>query len=153
MITKAIVTGGAGFIGANLVDRIADEGATVLVVDDLSCGRLARLIDARATGNVAFHQADIRQPELVDLFARFQPEVVFHLAAQIDARRSVIEPALDTSVNLVGTVNVLQSAVEAGASRVVFASSGGAQFGTTDRLPTPRPSPAGPSPPTGWPRA
>jgi UDP-glucose 4-epimerase len=149
MITRAVVTGGAGFIGATLVDRIADEGAEVLVVDDLSGGRLARLIDARATGNVTFHQADIRQPELVDLFARFQPEVVFHLAAQIDARRSVVEPALDTSVNLVGTVNVLQSAVEAGASRLVFASSGGAQFGTTSRLPTPESEPRRPESPYG----
>jgi UDP-glucose 4-epimerase len=149
MLTRAVVTGGAGFIGATLVDRIADEGAQVLVVDDLSGGRLARLIDARATGNVTFHQADIRQPELVDLFARFQPEVVFHLAAQIDARRSVVEPVLDTSVNLVGTVNVLQSAVEAGASRVVFSSSGGAQFGTTDRLPTPETEPRRPESPYG----
>jgi len=149
MITRAVVTGGAGFIGATLVERIADEGAEVLVVDDLSSGRLARLIDARATGNVTFHQADIRQPELVDLLSRFGPEVVFHLAAQIDARRSVVEPVLDTSINLVGTVNVLQSAVEAGASRVVFSSSGGAQFGTTDHLPTPETEPRRPESPYG----
>ncbi|MBA2338348.1 MAG: GDP-mannose 4,6-dehydratase [Acidimicrobiia bacterium] len=149
MITRAVVTGGAGFIGANLVERIADEGADVLVVDDLSSGRLVRLIDARATGNVNFHQADIRQPEIVDLLAKFAPEVVFHLAAQIDARRSVVEPVVDASINVVGTVNVVQAAVEAGASRVVFASSGGAQFGTTDTLPTPETEPRRPESPYG----
>ncbi len=137
MITKALVTGGAGFIGANLVNRLVDDGAEVLVVDDLSTGRLERLAEARTAGSVVFHQIDIRKPEVGDLADRFRPEVVFHLAAQIDARHSVVDPVNDASINLVGGVNVMRAAVQSGAARFVFGSSGGASFGTTDVLPTP----------------
>ncbi len=137
MITRALVTGGAGFIGSNLVSRLVDDGADVLVIDDLSSGRLERLVDARLEGRVAVHQMDIRQPEFADVADRFGPEIVFHLAAQIDARQSVVDPVFDASVNVVGGVNVMRAAVDAGASRIVFASSGGASFGTTDVIPTP----------------
>jgi UDP-glucose 4-epimerase len=137
MITKALVTGGAGFIGANLVNRLVDDGAEVLVVDDLSTGRLERLADSRARGGVTFHQIDIRKPEILDLADRFEPEVVFHMAAQIDARHSVVDPVNDASINIVGGVNVMRAAVAAGARRFVFASSGGASFGSTDVVPTP----------------
>ncbi len=149
MITKAIVTGGAGFIGANLVTRLADEGTDVLVVDDLSSGRLERLTEARTSGRLTFHQLDVRESLLHDLMDRFRPEVVFHLAAQIDARRSVVEPVLDASINVVGAVNVLQAAADAGVPRFVFASSGGAQFGSTDNLPTPETEPRRPESPYG----
>ena len=137
MITKAAVTGGAGFIGANLVDRLIDDDAEVLVIDDLSSGRLERLSVARQTGQMSMHQLDIRAPELVDVLDRFQPEVVFHHAAQISVRASVDDPVRDASINVVGTVNVLRAAVDAGATRVVFASSGGAMFGDTGVFPTP----------------
>ena len=136
MITKAVVTGGAGFIGANLVDRLVDDGAEVLVIDDLSRGRLDRLADARQTGRISLHQLDIRAPELGDVLNRFEPEVVFHHAAQIDVRKSVADPVHDASVNVVGTVNVLKAAAEAGAQRFVFASSGGATFGDVEQIPT-----------------
>ncbi len=134
--TKAIVTGGAGFIGSNLVDRLVDDGVDLLVVDDLSSGSLSRIADARRRGNVVSHQMDIRAAELKDLFVGFGPEVVFHLAAQLDVRASVADPMFDADVNVVGTVNVLNAASAAGAERVVFASSGGATFGDTDRIPT-----------------
>ena len=137
MISRALVTGGAGFIGANLVDRLIDDGAEVLVVDDLSHGKLERLAEARRQGHVRIHQMDIRDTELHGLAQRFEPEVVFHLAAQIDVRRSVTEPGLDASINVAGTVNVLAAAVSAGTTQFVFASSGGAMFGNAERFPTP----------------
>jgi UDP-glucose 4-epimerase len=136
-ITKAVVTGGAGFIGSNLVNRLVDEGTEVLVVDDLSTGTLSRLSEARRRGRVHVHQMDIRAPELRDAFIGFAPQVVFHLAAQIDVRASVADPITDASINVLGTINVLLAARDAGVDRVVFASSGGATFGDTDVIPTP----------------
>jgi len=136
-ITKAVVTGGAGFIGSNLVNRLIDEGTEVLVVDDLSTGMLSRLAEPRRRGRVHFHQVDVRASELRDVFIGFAPEVVFHLAAQIDVRASVADPLADASVNVLGTINVLLAARDAGVDRVVFSSSGGATFGDTDTIPTP----------------
>jgi len=136
-ITRAVVTGGAGFIGSNLVNRLVDEGAEVLVVDDLSTGTLSRLAGPRSRGRVHVHQIDVRAPELRDAFIGYAPEVVFHLAAQIDVRASVANPVADASVNVLGTINVLLAARDSGADRVVFASSGGATFGDTDHIPTP----------------
>ncbi len=136
-ITRAVVTGGAGFIGSNLVNRLIDEGTEVLVVDDLSSGSLSRLAEPRRRGRVHFHQIDVRAPELREAFIGFAPEVVFHLAAQIDVRASVADPVADASVNVLGTINVLLAARDSGAERVVFASSGGATFGDTDKIPTP----------------
>ena len=149
MITRALVTGGAGFIGSNLVNRLVDDGTQVLVVDDLSSGKLERLAIARTEGEVMFHQMDIRRPEMEDVFSRFRPEVVFHLAAQIDARKSVVDPVEDVSINVVGGVNVMRAAVLSGAARIVFASSGGASFGSTEVLPTPETEPRHPESPYG----
>lgn len=137
MITRAIVTGGAGFIGSNLTQRLVDDGAEVLVVDDLSSGRLSRLAGARAAGRLTIHQMDVRRPEIVDVIDRFRPEVVFHLAAQVDARRSVVDPVDDASVNVVGAVNVMKAAADTGVERMIFASSGGAAYGDSDVIPTP----------------
>jgi len=149
MIGRAVVTGGAGFIGSNLVNRLVDEGAEVLVIDDLSSGKLERLAQARAAGGVSFHQMDIRGEDLPATLASFRPEVVFHHAAQIDVRKSVTDPVSDAAVNVVGTVNVLMGAVEAGADRFVFASSGGATFGDVDVFPTPESAPRRPESPYG----
>jgi UDP-glucose 4-epimerase len=131
---KALVTGGAGFIGSTLVDRLLAEGHAVDVVDNLSSGSLANLADARADRNheLTIHQMDIRDAELTDLMARRQPEVVFHLAAQLDVRVSVARPQYDAEVNLVGGLNVLEAARAAGARKVVFASSGGTIYGDVD---------------------
>ena len=128
---RTLVTGGAGFIGSTLVDRLLAEGHAVDVVDDLSTGSLGNLADARADRNheLRVHQLDIRSPELVELVARRQPEVVFHLAAQADVRVSVARPAFDAEVNVVGSLNVLEGARAGGARKVVFASSGGTIYG------------------------
>ncbi len=128
---KTLVTGGAGFIGSTLVDRLLAEGHQVDVIDDLSSGLLANLAGARAdAGNrLSFHKLDIRAPDVVDLIVRRKPEVVFHLAAQADVRVSVARPAFDTEVNVLGSVNVIEGARAAGASKVVFASSGGTIYG------------------------
>src|SRR5687768_7273184 len=108
----AIVTGGAGFIGSHLVDRLLAEGHTVEVVDNLTSGSLANLSTARADHprQVTVAQIDICAPELVDLVARRPPDVIFHLAAQCDVRVSVARPAFDATVNIVGTLNVLEAA-------------------------------------------
>jgi UDP-glucose 4-epimerase len=131
---KALVTGGAGFIGSTLVDRLLAEGHQVDVVDNLSSGNLANLADARASAGheVNFHQIDIRDEGLGELMARQAPEVVFHLAAQADVRVSVARPVFDAEVNVVGSLNVLEGARAAGARKVVFASSGGTIYGEPD---------------------
>jgi UDP-glucose 4-epimerase len=131
---KALVTGGAGFIGSTLVDRLLAEGHAVDVIDDLSSGSLANLADARSDRSHAFsfHQIDIREPSVVDLVVRRKPEVVFHLAAQADVRVSIARPAYDAEVNVVGSLNVLEGARQAGSRKVVFASSGGTIYGAPD---------------------
>jgi len=128
---RALVTGGAGFIGSTLVDRLLAEGHSVDVVDDLSSGSLANLAEARADRQheISFHQLDIRDGALIDLMARRRPEVVFHLAAQADVRVSVARPTHDADVNIVGSLNVLEAARAGGTRKVVFASSGGTIFG------------------------
>ena len=127
---RAMVTGGAGFIGSNLVDRLLAEGHDVDVVDDLSTGSLANLADARACGGaLRFHHLDVRSGDLVDLVRHRRPEVVFHLAAQADVRVSVERPVFDAEVNVLGTIQVLEGARAAGTAKVVFAASGGTLYG------------------------
>ena len=129
---RGLVTGGAGFIGSTLVDRLLAEGHDVDVIDDLSTGSLTNLASARSVGGkrLAFHHADIRSEDVVDLIARRRPEVVFHLAAQADVRVSVERPAFDAEVNVIGSLHVIEGARRAGADKVVFASSGGTIYGS-----------------------
>jgi UDP-glucose 4-epimerase len=131
---RALVTGGAGFIGSTLVDRLLAEGHTVDVVDDLSTGSLANLAHARTSAGhqVTVHQMDVRSPEVVELLARRRPEVVFHLAAQADVRVSVADPVFDADVNVLGTLRILEGSRRAEANRVVFAASGGTLYGEPD---------------------
>ncbi len=131
---RALVTGGAGFIGSNLVDRLLAEGHSVDVVDSLASGKLANLADARANleHEFTFHQIDVCDPGVTDLIERRRPEVVFHLAAQIDVRVSVTDPALDARVNVLGSLNVIEGARRAGSRKVAFASSGGTIYGDVD---------------------
>lgn len=128
---RTLVTGGAGFIGSTLVDRLLAEGHEVDVIDNLSSGRLANLAQARAgaNGQLTFHKLDICDPSLEALLARRKPEVVFHLAAQIDVRVSVDDPLHDAQINIMGSLNVIEAARKAGASKIVFASSGGTIYG------------------------
>jgi UDP-glucose 4-epimerase len=128
---RILVTGGAGFIGSHIVDRLLADGHTVCVVDDVSTGRAGNVPTA-----VAFQQLDVCDAApLHDTFASFKPEVVFHLAAQMDVRRSVLEPDFDARVNVLGALNVLRSAVAAGARRLVYASTGGAVYGNPSTMP------------------
>jgi UDP-glucose 4-epimerase len=129
---RALVTGGAGFVGSTLAEALVGAGAKVAVVDDLSRGQRSQVPDA-----ADFHQLDIVDERLTALVAAIAPEVVFHQAAQIDVRRSVADPVLDTRVNVLGTVNLLEACARAGVRRMVFASSGGALYGDTTVLPTP----------------
>jgi UDP-glucose 4-epimerase len=148
---RALVTGGAGFIGSTLVDRLLAEGHAVDVVDDLSTGSLANLAEARATPGyeLSFHKLDIREPAVSELVAHRRPEVVFHLAAQADVRVSVERPAFDAEVNVIGTLNVLEGARAAGTRKVVFAASGGTLYGEPEKLPVPESHPQRPLSPYG----
>src|SRR3954452_12933901 len=126
---KTLVTGGAGFIGSNLVDALLARGDEVTVVDDLSTGRRSNLEGALAAG-AELVELDIRDAAALSaLAAERRPQTVFHLAAQIDVRRSLEDPAFDAAVNVGGTANVLASARGAGAGRGVVVSTGGAIYG------------------------
>ena len=139
---RAIVTGGAGFIGSHLVDALAARDDDVLVIDDLSKGRRDRV-------EAPFAAVDIRDAAaLAASFAEHRPDVVLHLAAQADVRLSVSDPAADAAVNVTGTINVLQAALAVGA-RVVFASTGGAIYGEDAPRPTPESAPCEPEAPYG----
>jgi UDP-glucose 4-epimerase len=126
---KALVTGGAGFIGSNLVDALLARGDAVTVVDDLSTGRRSNL-DAALAAGAELAELDIRDAAaLAERVAAAGPDVVFHLAAQIDVRRSLADPAFDAAVNVGGTANLLEAMRAAGSSRIVFVSTGGAIYG------------------------
>jgi UDP-glucose 4-epimerase len=144
---RALVTGGAGFIGSTLVDRLLRDGHEVVVVDDLRRGRRENLAAAEATGRVRLVELDVASPQLHELLAEVAPETVFHLAAQIDVRVSVADPLLDVHQNVVGTVNLAEAARKAGVRKVLFASSGGSIYGTPDELPVSEAVPINPKSP------
>ena len=126
---KSLVTGGAGFIGSNLVDALLARGDAVTVVDNLSTGRRSNLDGALKAG-AELVELDIREAAaLAALASERQPQTVFHLAAQIDVRKSLEDPAFDASINVGGTANVLDAARAAGTKRFVFVSTGGAIYG------------------------
>jgi UDP-glucose 4-epimerase len=146
---RALVTGGAGFIGSNLVDALLDRGEDVVVIDNLSTGKEGNLASALERG-VGFELADIRDGERMhELFAAHRPEIVFHLAAQISVNRSVAEPSVDARTNIEATINVLEAARRHGGVRIVNTSTGGAIYGETDVLPTPEETPPRPEAPYG----
>lgn len=139
-----LVTGGAGFIGSHIVDALIDRGHRVVVVDDLSTG-----FEENINPAAEFHALDIRSNEAAELIANENIGALYHLAAQMDVRRSTEDPVFDASVNVVGTLNLLQAAVEAKASQVVFASTGGAIYGEQEVFPAPEDHPARPVSPYG----
>ncbi len=143
------MTGGAGFIGSHLADALIRRGDAVHVLDNLSTGKVSNLNDALATGAV-LHELDVRDSTAVDqVFERFEPEAVFHLAAQIDVRQSVSDPAHDAAVNVIGTINVLEAAHAHGARRFIHSSTGGGLYGDAEVLPTPEAYPITPLAPYG----
>jgi UDP-glucose 4-epimerase len=146
---RALVTGGAGFIGSNIVDALLERGDEVTVLDDLSTGKRENLDGALAAG-AELEEADIRDAgEVARVFGRVRPETVFHLAAQIDVRKSVADPALDARINVEGTINVLRAALEANVGRLVNTSTGGAIYGEGKILPATEDHPVAPEAPYG----
>jgi UDP-glucose 4-epimerase len=144
-----VVTGGAGFIGSNLVDVLLDRGDTVTVIDNLSTGKRSNLKQALGDG-ATLHVVDVRDADAVsEVIAAARPELVFHLAAQIDVRYSVDRPASDAEANVLGTIAVLEAAHASGARRVVNTSTGGGLYGDAERLPTPEDYPIRPLAPYG----
>ncbi|HXF37247.1 MAG TPA: SDR family NAD(P)-dependent oxidoreductase [Actinomycetota bacterium] len=147
-MTTVLVTGGAGFIGSHLCDRLLAEGHRVVAVDDLATGRIANLSEARSYGNAfTFFNMDVRAEGLRSLFERHRPEVVMHLAAQSGVRPSLEDPIHDASVNVMGSLNVLECAVGVGTRKVVYAASGGTIYGDPRRVPV-RETQAGSARPT-----
>lgn len=146
-VRRALVTGGAGFIGSHLVDSLLAAGHEVGVLDDLSSGRWENLAHALNRG-VRLHFGSVTDHDaVVRALSAEQPDVVFHLAAQIDVRRAVADPVRDALVNMIGTVTVLQAARQHDVQRFVLASTGGAIYGDAERVPTPEtaaPIPASP---------
>jgi UDP-glucose 4-epimerase len=146
---RGLVTGGSGFIGSNLVDALLERGDEVTVIDDLSTGRRANLEGALAAG-AELVELDIRDAEAVaDVVARTQPDAIFHLAAQIDVRRSAADPAVDARINVEGTINVLEAARGAEVPRVINTSTGGAIYGEGKVIPAPEDHPVAPEAPYG----
>ena len=148
-LVRALVTGGAGFIGSNLVDTLVDQGDEVTIVDDLSTGKRENIERALAKG-ARLVELDIRDAQAVsDTVESTRPDAIFHLAAQIDVRKSVADPALDARINVEGTVNVLKAALAHDIGRVVNSSTGGAIYGEGKILPAPEDHPVAPEAPYG----
>ena len=129
---KVLVTGGAGFIGSHLVDRLILEGHDSVVVDNLVTGKRRNINRA-----ARFYKMDVQSWRLERAFRNERPNVVMHLAAQMDVRKSVEDPMFDAQVNVLGTLNVLQQAVKHGVRKVIFSSSGGAIYGEQETYPAP----------------
>ena len=148
---KAIVTGGAGFIGSHIVDALLAQGAEVLILDDFSTGRESNLVDAKEkyADKLTVLKKDITDVSLAEDFSKFSPEVVYHTAAQINVRRSVTEPGFDCEKNVGGTVNLLSAASACKAKRFIFSSTGGAIYGEQDYFPADENHPTKPESPYG----
>jgi UDP-glucose 4-epimerase len=138
---ECVVTGGAGFIGSNLVDALLARGDRVTVIDNLSTGKRENL-DGAIKAGALLEVVDLRDgPAVAAIFERACPEVAFHFGAQIDVRISVNDPALDATTNVLGTISVLEAARASGARRVVNSSTGGGLYGDAKVLPTPEDHP------------
>lgn len=141
---RILVSGGAGFVGSHVVDRLLADGHAVDIVDNLSSGRRER-VDGRAR----LHVCDLRSARLDAVFAEARPEAIVHVAAQAAVARSVIDPLLDASVNVLGTVALLEAGRRAGVRRAIYTSTGGAAYGDTDVVPTPEDHPTRATSPYG----
>jgi UDP-glucose 4-epimerase len=141
---RVLVTGGAGFIGSHVVDRLLEDGYTVEVVDNLATGRRERVPAA-----AQLHVCDLRDERLGAVVAAARPDVVVHVAAQAAVPRSVADPRFDASVNVMGTINLLEACRRAGVRRAVYISTGGAAYGDTKVMPTPEDHPLRPASPYG----
>jgi UDP-glucose 4-epimerase len=146
---RAFVTGAAGFIGSTLVDRLLTDGHQVVGIDNLSTGVVTNLEHAlgcngTSAGRFTFVRADIQAPELTDIIAGTNPDVIFHLAAQVNLRASVSDPLFDARSNVLGTINLCEAGRRAGVHRIVYAASGGSRYGAPTRLPVDESTPVDP---------
>ena len=141
---KILVTGGAGFIGSHVVDTFIANGHEVVVVDDLSTGRRSNLNPA-----ATFYQIDIRSDDLSEVFEKEKPQVVDHHAAQMDVRRSVVDPLFDADVNVLGSIKLIELSREHGVERFIYISTGGAVYGEPEYLPCDEAHPINPICPYG----
>ncbi len=140
---RVLLTGGAGFIGSHVAERLLSRGHEVAIVDDLSAGKKENLPEG-----ASFHELDIRTG-CRDLFEEFRPEALCHQAAQMDVRRSVREPDFDADVNILGTLRLLENCIRYDVGKVVFASTGGAVYGEQREFPAPEDHPSYPVAPYG----
>jgi len=141
---KVLVTGGAGFIASHVADAYLAAGDDVWVVDNLSSGKRKNVPEG-----AEFVEMDIRDPEIRNLFREVRPDIVNHHAAQIDVRVSVLDPAKDAGINVMGLLNLTEAAIEVGTRRFVFVSSGGVVYGEPEEIPTPEVAPKLPRSPYG----
>jgi len=141
---KVLVTGGAGFIGSHIVDRLIQEGHDVVVVDNLSTGKRKNI-----NRDAHFYKMDILNSRIEKIFKKEKPDLISHHAAQMDVRRSVADPIFDAQVNVLGLLNLLENAVRYGTKKVIFASSGGAVYGEQQVFPAPETHPLHPVSPYG----
>jgi UDP-glucose 4-epimerase len=141
---KVLITGGAGFIGSHVADRLVADGHDVVILDNLSTGHVEHL-----QPNARFYQMDLHSPWIDELFRIERPEAVLHQAAQASVRRSVEDPVFDAGVNVLGTATLLQASAHHGVRRFLFASTGGALYGDADVIPTPEDYPTLPVSPYG----
>ncbi|MCD6094580.1 SDR family oxidoreductase [bacterium] len=141
---KILITGGAGFIGSHLVDRLIKQNHKVVVVDNLSTGKKKNL-----NPKAKFYKIDIRSPKISQIFERERPKIVFHFAAQIDLRKSIEDPIRDAKINILGSLNLLENCKRFRVKRFIFASTGGAIYGDAHIIPTPEDYPEFPLSPYG----
>ena len=141
---RVLVTGGAGFIGSHLVDRLIQEGYHVAVVDNLTTGKKENL-----NKKAKFYKLNILSPKLFQVLKKEKPQIVCHFAAQINARRSVKDPIFDAKTNILGSLNLLEACKKARVSKIFFASSGGEIYGDASQIPTPETYPPNPISPYG----
>jgi UDP-glucose 4-epimerase len=146
---RTLVTGAAGFIGSTLVDRLLREGHQVVGIDNLTNGSMDNLDQALGgegtkAGRFTLVKNDIQAPELVDIVAGVNPDVIFHLAAHVDLRASVTDPQFDARNNVLGTINLCEASRRVGVRKIVYAASGGSRYGAPTRLPVDESTPVGP---------
>ena len=139
-----LVTGGAGFIGSHLVDRLLELGHRVVVLDDLSSGRLSNL-----SNRINFHHTDINEAKLDETFSRENPQLVFHLAAQVSVSTSMRNPLMDAEANILGTLRLLEASRRHGVEKFIYSSTGGALYGDPEYIPCDEDHPIRPLSPYG----
>ncbi|NQW24427.1 MAG: GDP-mannose 4,6-dehydratase [SAR202 cluster bacterium] len=140
----ALVTGGAGFIGSHMVDRLLELDYKVVVMDDLSTGKIKNLNSA-----AVFHHTDITKPAMTEIIQREQPDLVFHMAAQTSVTESTKNPIDDTNANVLGTLRVLEASRRAGVEKIIYSNTGGALYGDPETIPCSDDAPITPVSPYG----